>query len=185
LKQLCEATGVTLVAVGHFSKRSDVSALHKVGGAVALTGVARAVFLFAKNPEAEGEYLMLLGKGNLSKKRTGMRYRITEKILNTGGAPIISWQGDSKESDADQVLETASNPYERRKAKALRFLEEILAGGEKESEKVFVEGAKRGISRNALFEAKKKLGITSTQKARRWYWSLPASSKTEERSDVA
>ena len=53
IKELAEKTGVAFIGLGHFNKRNDVTALHKVGGAVALTGVARAVWLFMKNPSAK------------------------------------------------------------------------------------------------------------------------------------
>jgi hypothetical protein len=76
------------------------------------------VWLFSKNPEADGEYVMLLGKGNLTKKRTGLKYRIEEKILANGfEAPFIVW-GEATVGDADTVLRAASDPEEKRGAKA-------------------------------------------------------------------
>lgn len=171
VKDLCERLGVTVIANGHFNKRSDVSALHKIGGAVAMSGVARAAWLFAKNPEAEGEYLMLLGKNNLTKKRTGMKYRFGTKDLSTGEAPFIVWGGDA-DSDADSVFTTANDSSEKRRAKAERFLSEYLADGMKKSDEVLAEGKKHRLSRSALFEAKKELGIAARKIGNEWYWEL-------------
>lgn len=173
IKELAEKLGVTFIGLGHFNKRSDVSALHKVGGAVAMSGVPRAVWMFAKNPEADDEYLMLLGKGNLTKKRTGMKYRFGEKLLPNGfDAPFIVWQGDSV-GDADSVFTVAGDPTEKRKAKAKRFLADYLADGDQKSEDIEAKGKAQGISRGALFEAKKEMGIKAEKSAGQWWWSLP------------
>jgi putative DNA primase/helicase len=172
IKELCERVGVTFIGLGHFNKRSDVTALHKVGGAVAMSGVARAVWMFAKSPEVDGEYVMLLGKGNLTKKRTGMKYRIGEKVVNNRfEAPFIAWQGEA-DGDADMVLATVSDPREKRKTKAKRFLEDYLADGPRMAEDIHMDGEKAGLSRNALFEAKKELKVTAEKLGGQWQWAL-------------
>lgn len=164
IKELAERTGVTFIGLGHFNKRADVSALHKVGGAVAMSGVARAVWLFAKNPDTEGEYLMLLGKGNLTRKRGGLKYRIGSKELATlGEQPFIAWQGEA-DGDADTVLAMERDPDQKRRAKAERFLTEYLAAGPARSDDIQADAKNLHISRNALFEAKKELRITASQR---------------------
>jgi len=67
--ELAEEKSVTIIGNSHFNKRVDVSALHKVSGAVAMTGVARAVWLFARDDKDKGLFHMLLGKGNLNDSR--------------------------------------------------------------------------------------------------------------------
>jgi AAA domain len=172
IKELCERTGVTFIGLGHFNKRSDVTALHKVGGAVAMSGVARAVWMFAKNPEVEGEYVMLLGKGNLTRKRTGMKYRFGDKVLLGGiEAPFIAWQGET-DGDADTLLTTSPDPGEKRQARAKRFLQDYLGEGPRLSDDIVTDGKKAGVSRSALFEAKKEMDITAEKLGGQWHWSL-------------
>jgi putative DNA primase/helicase len=172
IKELAEAMQVTFVCLGHFNKRSDVNVLHKVGGAVAMTGVARAVWLFMKNPEVDGQFLMLIGKGNLTQKRSGLKYSIIARPVPTGTAPAIDWQGEET-MDAENIAETLKNPVERAAAKAEKFLKDFLtiSRPSKEIEQV---AEQHGIKRTNLWAAKKALDV-------RWerrgdiYWWLPLS----------
>jgi hypothetical protein len=180
LKELCEETGVTLITLGHFNKRSDVGALHKVGGAVAMSGLPRAVWLFSKDPEKDGEYLMLLGKGNLSRKRSGLTYCFEQKQLSElssnkaleGTVPFIAW-GPPDARSADSVIETAGNPERKEENKAQRFLSEILANGRVLSAEVFESAKQAGIGRKAVLDAKKSLDIKSRQSGGVWYFVPP------------
>src|SRR5262249_2397212 len=120
-----------------------------------------------------GEYLMLLGKGNLTKKRTGMKYRFGEKALPGGlTAPLIVWQGES-DGDADTVLAVANDPGEKRQAKAKRFLSDYLAEGPRKSEDIMADGDAKGLSRVALFEAKREMSVSADRMQGQWWWSLP------------
>ncbi len=180
IKELADRTNVTFVGVGHFNKRSDVTALHRVGGAVAMSGVARAVWMFMRNPEVEGEYLMLLGKGNLTKKRTGLRYRITEKIITLPdgvktGVPAIDWQSGESTANADETLAVMNEPGGQKRARAERFLMDVLADGDKPSDEIMAKGDKKGLKRTTLFAAKKTLGIEAYRDGSKWWWHRPQS----------
>jgi hypothetical protein len=185
MKSMCERTGVTLLALGHFNKRSDVGALHKVGGAVALTGVPRAVWLFMKDPRGEkGDMLMLLGKGNLSRRRTGMRYVFAERGVKCddggiGNVPVIEWKGEETD-DADTLTEISRNSEEKASQRAERFLRDYLADDEKPSEEVLRAAEAAGIKRRTLFEVKKNLGIRARKHDGVWWWQpLEASGGAE------
>jgi DNA repair protein RadA/Sms len=185
IAELAERTGVTFICLGHFSKRSDVSALHKVGGAVAMSGVSRATWLFSKNPETDGQYLMLLGKGNLTKKRTGLKYRIADKVLPTGETPFIAWQGIA-DTDADTAMDKLADPEEKAASRAQRFLQDYLTEP-KSSKSVFDAAEKHGLGRNrrALFDAKKRLGVEAKQTRDGWYWYPPTEQVgSQESSDT-
>lgn len=175
LRDLAESTGVTVIGIGHFSKRSDVSALHRVGGAVALTGVARAVWLFTKSPDVDGEFQMLLGKGNLTKKRTGLRYTFGEKAVSAKiTAPVILW-GEETTGDADSVL--SMDGEEKQSAKAERFVAEALEDGMPHpSEPIISEGKDKGISKMTLFRARKDLGVRTQRVKSEWVWQLEKAS---------
>jgi hypothetical protein len=174
LRDMCEETGVTCISVGHFNKRCDVAALHKSAGAVAMVGVPRALWFFLKNPAVDGEYLMLSGKGNLRKKCTGLRYRIGVKILpGLGELPLIMWQGEAIESDADQVLETTNSPDAKGRAKARHVLEQCLADGARPAGEVITAARTQGVPERTLFRAKDEIGIISTPREGRRWWALP------------
>src|SRR6267154_4285707 len=48
LTAMSEKHRVAIVVLEHFNKRVDVSAIHKMGGSVAITAAVRAMFMFAK-----------------------------------------------------------------------------------------------------------------------------------------
>jgi hypothetical protein len=172
IKEIAESKQVTFVCLGHFNKRSDVNVLHKVGGAVAMTGVARAVWLFMKNPEIEGQFLMLIGKGNLTKKRQGLKYSIVEKTVPTGTAPAIEWQGEET-MDAETIAETLKDPKERTAAKAEKFLKDFVAAGlPMPSDELVVKAKEIGIGRTTLFNTKRDSfgNIRAEQRNRVWWW---------------
>jgi putative DNA primase/helicase len=175
IKEMCERTSVTFLALGHFNKRSDVSALGAVSGAVANTGLPRAVFLCMKDPRGEkGDMLMLLGKGNLTRRRTGLRYRFREeKVICDNGlpnfVPVIDWRGEENE-DADDVQETARNPEQKASLRAEHFLRDFLKDDEKPSAEILAAAAKVGIKRRTLFTAKKDLDIRAVRKQGSWWW---------------
>jgi putative DNA primase/helicase len=170
IKDLAERTGVTIIGLGHFSKRSDVSALGRVSGAVAMSGVPRAVWTFGKSPTEDDVFLMQRGKLNVAGRKTGLRYRFGVKELTTGPATFIDWLGEETRT-AEEILDLERNPEGKRQDKAARFLVEYLSTGTKSSTDILAEGAKRGISRGALFEAKKSLDISAERVDGRWYWT--------------
>lgn len=176
IKNLAEKTGVTFICLSHFNKRVDVGALHKVGGAVGMTGVSRAAWLFFKNPEKDGEYLMALGKGNLTNRRTSMKYRITAAEVPTGTAPKIEWLGEDNR-DADTIFETLKSPEGRAAAKAEQFIKDFLTTPmlSRDIERVAEEA---GIRRSALWEAKKSLNIQTKRVGTQWQW-VPLSGETQ------
>lgn len=169
IKELAEKTGVTFIGLGHFNKRSDVAAIHRVGGAVAMSGVARAVWLFMKNPERDGEHLMLLGKGNLTKQRDGLRYAIITRNTETGEAPAIDWRGIATKS-AEDISELNANPEERACVKAEAFLKSYLTE-DRTAEDVTRAAEAAGIHTRTLNKVKKSLGIESQKQGNQWYWS--------------
>jgi hypothetical protein len=176
IREVCERTGVAFLSLGHFNKRSDVSALNSVSGAVANTGIPRAVFLCMKDPQGEkGDFLMLLGKGNLTKRRTGLRYRFAEKEVlcddgKTMGVPIIDWKGEA-DIDADDAKSAAAAPAERASKRAEAFLQKFLADDDQPSAEILAAADKVGIKRRTLFEVKKELGIKAFKRAGTWWWS--------------
>ena len=86
-----------------------------------------------------------------------------------------------------RVFTTANNYSEKRRAKAERFLSEFLADGRRKSDDVVTEGKKQRLSRNALFEAKRELGIAALKIGADWYWELPGTDSfwpSQEESSV-
>jgi putative DNA primase/helicase len=177
--ELAEEKRVTIIGNSHFNKRLDVSALHKVSGAVAMTGVARAVWLFARDDQDKALFHMLLGKGNLTRKRTGMKYRIAEVELPTGGTPVIAWEGED-DKDADEIISKAAGTPENAIDRAKAFIDEYVTI-ERASNDVSAVAESRGIKRTNLFAAKRSMPyIRAYRMGGQWFWYPDRSGKATE-----
>jgi hypothetical protein len=92
LSQMAATTGVAVVTVTHLNKNSS-SALYRASGSVAFVAAARAVWLFAKNPDDPAQRLMLPGKMNLAPEQSGMGYQLEAKqdvVVVTWGEAVTS-----------------------------------------------------------------------------------------------
>lgn len=171
LRDLCLECEITFMAILHFNKRSDVDVMHRVSGAVALTGVPRAVWAFGPDPDVKGEYLMTSVKGNKAKNKKGLRYSIVEKMTVVGGQPVINWLGDSEKTAEDMVAH--KDPHDRAIDKAVAFLRGFLQNGQAQLTSQVMKCAEaQGISYATLERAKKLLGIESKLNAGNWTWRL-------------
>jgi len=192
LSNTLRKTGATLIGIVHTNKRSDVDAMEKVLGASSLTGSARVVYGFSRDPENEGEFFMALIKNNLSKKRGGMKYKIAEtKVTLTKGtafAPHADWIGQH-ESSANDLLD---KERELRKGGGMsgvlaeasklelakKFILENVRRGDNIQFKLINLAAEDGISRATMFRAAKDLNLKSSDnKPKRWH--LPYDGKPE------
>lgn len=186
-------TGATLIGIVHTNKRSDVDALEKVLGAGSLVQSSRSVWGFSRDPESDNEFYMALLKNNLTKKRGGMKYRISEKKIKlTSGvevlAPYVEWTGEHDHSandlmDKERKLRkeggkdgSAAEASQRELAKKF-LLDNLRRGTDKIGEllDLAVEG---GISKATFWRAAKELNLQSTAiKPKRFL--LPLDSKVE------
>jgi hypothetical protein len=172
LTAMCEKHTVSVVAVEHFSKRTDVAAIHKLGGSVAITAAARAAFMFAKVPDEDSQYVMHFIKGNFSKRKVGLRYTIEDKKISTlpDPVPFIKW-GVEDAGTADDLLGSERGFGEGRKRdKCVEWLKEILADGERRSSEVYEQGETVGYSGDTIKRALREGGFPKAkQKRDGWY----------------
>lgn len=189
LKELAAEHAVTIILVAHLNKRSDVNALNRVLGAVAMTGVARSAWLFAADEEAPEDGfdhgLMLHGKLNVARKaKQSLKYTIkTKKIAelpeDAEAVPYIEWNGAS-EMTAEDVLDTSSGKRSEKATKrheAEALLRSLLSDGPKFATEIENIATARGITDATLRRAKKSLKVQSEKEKGtangRIYWCLP------------
>lgn len=183
---------VTFILNAHFNKRGDVSALHKILGAVAMTGVARAVWLFAEDKESPDpenpKYLMLQGKLNVGRRQKGLEYTIGERQIplpdgGTTSVGFIQW-GEATDKTADAALGSigAFGDESGTKLKAAGvWLAQFLAGGDQLVDDI-KKARPKSIGWRTMETAKKILGIVSKPQNGHWWWHLPERSESEKSS---
>jgi hypothetical protein len=178
IKDLAAKSGVAVLSIDHFNKNFAQAAIHRLSGAGALVAVPRAVWAFVKDDrDEEGlNRLMLNVKLNVASeaKKAGLKYRFSEVPLTIRGKvvglPAIRWL-EKTENSLDEVLHNQTDPREKRATIAKRFLLKCLAGADPvSSNEIFAQGAVAGISRSALFEAKKELNISASRVGGSWFW---------------
>lgn len=175
LSKICNASGVSFIAVIHHNKRSDVDALQKILGASSLVGAVRTIWGFSRDPEDKKQHYMTLVKSNLSAKDTGIKYTIGEKSVDGINAAHIVW-GEETEATSNELLDAERDPSGRKENKqitlAREFLPQALAKGPRLAQELYDEAAKAGISSDTLKRAKRELGgIMVYRLNNRWTWS--------------
>ncbi len=167
LKRVCDETGACIVGIIHNNKRgNDSDAGQKMLGASSILAVARAAWAFSRDPKDRELHRMAKIKCNLSKKRTGLKFRTVDKTIQLDGdyvQPVVEWSDEPLLEDADQLQaadkEQATDWNENKKSKAataLEWLKERLKDGNPVPSTVLMEEARRaGIRRGSLWHARK------------------------------
>jgi putative DNA primase/helicase len=175
---LAERTNVAIVLVTHLNKSSGSRALQRVTGSHVYTALARAAWLIVRDKDDPGRRLMLSIKNNLAPDPSGLAYRITAERR-------VEWEGEPVRITANEALardQEDDPPAPRRRRKAEEAAD-WLAGQFQDglglpSKEVLARGKTAGFSRDALFEAKKELGIgarKSNEADGGWVWLPPVS----------
>jgi RecA-family ATPase len=172
-------TRASIVGLIHHNKRSDVDALQKILGASSVAGVARAAWGFGRDPDDRTLFYMALVKGNLAKKRTGMKYRIEEVHVDSPdgplGVPRIQWDGQMDE-DANDMLAAERDKGEKRDRKldlATALIKLELERGPRQSREVYAKGESEGIGERTMKTAARQLGIVHEKRQNGWFMSMP------------
>jgi len=171
LAKLAERMDVSFLLVMHNNKRGDVNALHRVMGAVAMSGVARIVWLCCQDREDADNYFFLCAKTNIGRVPQGLQYGIEGKELpGIGSVGVIVWRQQTNIT-ADQALDRKGSDGGKltaAKAWLSTFLDE-----DKAAKDVYGAAKEQGISEKTLRRAKRDLGIESEKTADGWVWLAP------------
>jgi len=154
---------------------------------------------FSRDPEDKELLRMARVKNNLSRKRSGMKYRIEEvEITLADGSmakvPHVEWAGECEE-DADQLMAIEKEKGRRLGEttaldKAKQWLRSRLKDGPVESSRLFDEAKAAGISRDSLFRVKRQEGsgvAPAFKIGAVWFWSLTgptAAAKMEDPPEI-
>jgi hypothetical protein len=167
---------IAIVLVAHLNKKEGLAAIHRVGGAGAFIGLARASWLLATNLETKQRQMLPLKNNYAARATPGLAFELDEVPLQIDGktelVPRVKWLGESL-SDANDILDVSTVRADA-KAAAIEFLKEFLGGGPKEANAVREAAKQRGISERTLNRAKADLRVHSSKDGTgaAWTWSL-------------
>lgn len=179
----CKACFLGIV---HHNKKADVDALQKILGASSVAGSVRAIFTCSRDPENEDECYFALVKNNLTRNRTGMKYKFAEKTLNGITAPCIDWTGTT-DHDANSVMAIEKEARSQKNTgvdKARLFIPMALEKGPIAARDLYQKAEAEGISADQLKRAKNGLNVTVMKRKNGWYWSMPQKDQTIQYEDL-
>jgi hypothetical protein len=146
---------IAVVLVTHVNKpqQSKVEAMARVVGSVAWVNAVRAAVMFARDPEDKSRRLFIPFKSNNSPEQKGLAYR----VVATDSLARIEWMGEV-DTSADEAL-NHEKPSKRQVVAADWLTDRFRDKLRWFSDDLFTLAKSEGISRNAIFEAKKTLRL--------------------------
>ena len=185
LKEVCEETGVTVIAVSHHNKKSDLDALKQILGASSFAAAARVVWMVSRDPDAKDTRHMTVAKLNIGKEQGGLQFEVQETVIHADGEDIttstIEWQGVT-DYTADSLLARGRDKAKEGGTGVDRALVYLTAKfndhWEYKCTDLYAEGEAEGISDTQLKRAKAKLGGVGSDKRQDGWWWIRV--KTEE-----
>jgi hypothetical protein len=170
------ARDIAVLFILHVNKNAKgVEALNRVMGSVAWVTTARIAHTLCPDPQDRDRNLFVTMKNNLGEIPKAIAYRIAKE----DGRTRVEWI-EEVDVHADDAM-GGDKPRERRDISAAKWLiEKFRERLEWESKDLFEQGKQEGISRDAIFEAKRTLKLpkakqhTKENGDRVFYWWVPA-----------
>jgi hypothetical protein len=180
IESIAHDTGCAIVVLAHFNKRSEeVNSLYRVGGSIGLTAAARSVLGVTKTNE--GKRILYSIKSNLSVTPIALEYEIKSVNKNRIGK---EWKGENNINSSSiswgrQVEYDPDNKGEAKSDSAVvemagHILRQILANGPVETDDVYAQAKKLGVSKIYINRVKYDLEVRPRKIVGKWYWELPA-----------
>ena len=177
LQEMASRHGVAVLGIGHLNKSGSSPALLRVLDLVAFVAASRGVYLVARDPDDEERRLFLPVKNNIGKIRTGLAFRIMEKLTPPPVfdlQPVIKWEDGNVEMTADEVLVIKRDGRVRETAeRAMVLIKDMLANGTRRSTEIEAKAREQQITTKSLRKAKETLGVLSARAQGAWWWYLP------------
>ena len=184
---------LAVVGISHLNKNEKLSPEHRILGSTGFGAAARAVWLVQEDKNDIDRKLMLLFKGNLAGKTTGLAYRLTStQIVTDAGKSIpgcyCSFEKDQIIMTARDVMESQSGGGKKseRKESAKEWLWRYLRDGPRSSQDVFEDGLEAGHSKRTLERVKAEHDVQAIRVQREdgtvegWDWALPTDEVGDE-----
>ncbi len=163
--------------ISHTNKSASVEALDRIVGSKGFSQAARAAYLVVKDDENSEVRLLLPGKVNHGKDRTGFRYRIIEEEVDVAGpTPKLEWLGEVELTASEALADQAGRARGASRVEEARdWLIEQLAAGPVPSSELKSRADAAGVSWRAVERAKDTIGARTAKVGKTWEWRMPAS----------
>ena len=134
---------------------------------MAITALARAIYVVIEDADDKERRLFLPTKWNLTKRQDGMAFRIGERKVDAAGVTgsCVEWEDAGVVTTADEALTAFDNKGREPTAvdEAVEFLRDCLADGPRPVAEVQADAKGRGIALGTLKRAQQRLGLKCTK----------------------
>jgi hypothetical protein len=155
------------------NKKAGASAMHRGGGSIAITGVARVELLVGDHPSDDGVKVVASVKANIAVGAPSLGFTIGGS--EPYGAAKLTWVGEVSANAEDLVEVQRDQAWARQGAE--EFLREMLRDGPLDSKEIRREAKHEGFAGRTLDRAKAALGVESFRTGfgagGSWSWRLP------------
>lgn len=168
---IAEKHNCAIILIGHMNKASSSKSTYRGLGSIDIQATARSVLLVARLRDKPNIRIMAHDKSSLAPTGDAIGFEMTE---DNGMVCIGPY-----DITIDELLSGNEGRGKKKLDIAENFIKEYFGTNKViPSNEIMMEAAKRGIKRNTLLSAKKKLGIISDkQKAKDgtiyWTWVMP------------
>ncbi|WP_440713103.1 AAA family ATPase [Gordonia sp. FQ] len=179
-RTLAEDIDGVVIGVAHLNKSGNGDVVAGVNGSSAFGEIARAVFGFAKDPDAEnGERVLSQEKNSLGDESLALSYRIDPAEVRTDSGRTAEvgrfvLLGESERSVGDVLRDAArQGPSTTDYDAIITWLRGILANGRVEATEIYKSGDAAGYSKDQLKRAKAKasdIEAVRPTNPRPWFW---------------
>lgn len=184
LAALADEQQLAVVVVAHLNKGQSTDPLQRLGGSIGLPAAARSVLLLGRDPDdREGERgndrVLAHVKSNFGQQATSLAFRIVQTPVDptfphVKSAEIIGTGTSSAE--ASDLLRGHESGLPEVTAKAVAFLQNILADGPRRAKEVEAKAHEASLPMDTVKRAKAAAGVR-TYKERgvpngSWIWEL-------------
>jgi hypothetical protein len=185
LQAWASANNCAIIFNTHLNKggAGKVDAAARVMGSVAWVNGVRAAHIFAKDPDDPLTRLFVPLKNNLGPEQKGLTYKI--QPINLGDELIrndqarVEWGTLEIDTTADAAVASTKKEKPSSIQSAMEWLAELFSRVRSMASEEITEKAKADrIGRNAVFDAKKAIGIKAkpfidADGKKQWIWEAP------------
>jgi hypothetical protein len=192
LVRMAEELDTAILVVRHLTKNSDVGALYRGSGTIAIVGVARSGLLVAADPDDATSTRRVFAslKPNLARKASSLIYHMEAATVGPDDAISsvrVMWDGATHHTAESLLAARTGGPESEPRhavAEAQAFLEEALAGGPVAVLTLVALAEEQGVRESALRRAKRALGVVALRSGKAdglvWRWALPPAAPSVE-----
>jgi hypothetical protein len=188
LALLAQELGIVVLTVGHFNKSQSNDPLQRMMGAAAFVGVARSVWTFGRDPEAESPYSHIMSPARGSVGDESYLYHTEQVEMEWDNAKSkvirVCWDGRSK-STAEDAVTPISQKDKTAERSAAEMLHEFLKPGKKEAQECLHYLKTNGFNPDTMNLGRvRKFAGAKTEKAKgskesAWTWCLGTKEQPE------